>query len=331
MPELTVCMPVYNGGKYIAEAIGSILGQTCRDFVFLLYDDGSTDDSVAIAESFNDDRVRIIHGGENKGGVVARTNLINAIDSEYCMWCDSDDFFHRKTAFQSALRMAKKEDYDLVNFISIRHLYPNGDMMDEKHDKWRDFSYFGDKFFETHYPTEQKYIFNSKIYKSGLMRKCVPEDDILSKRFVVDDMFFVPMAFFQAERYLNSALMPPFYTYREDIGIWGANKCDCSPKRIRDLCYACYHVIPSLYNRMSAVRKMSAGEMDRLIQSVYVTGIAKKIQAARKNYGDEQADSLVEVWKEFFCADDVHLLNGVDGFEMPPYVKMLNTIVGIES
>ena len=58
-PPVTVLMSVYNGARYLGEAIDSILGQTYRNFEFLIIDDGSTDDSVGIINSYDDPRIRL--------------------------------------------------------------------------------------------------------------------------------------------------------------------------------------------------------------------------------------------------------------------------------
>ncbi len=60
MPLISVCLPVFNGEKFLAAAIESILNQSCTDFELLIADDGSTDGSVAIAEKYaaRDERVR---------------------------------------------------------------------------------------------------------------------------------------------------------------------------------------------------------------------------------------------------------------------------------
>ena len=51
-------MPVYNGVKHLDEAIKSILNQTFKNFEFIIIDDGSTDDSMKIIKSYNDNRIR---------------------------------------------------------------------------------------------------------------------------------------------------------------------------------------------------------------------------------------------------------------------------------
>lgn len=90
MAELTVLMPVYNAEKYLKESIDSILGQIFTDFEFLIIDDGSTDKSVNIIKSYNDDRIRLICNVENMGisktlnrGIeLANTDLIARMDAD---------------------------------------------------------------------------------------------------------------------------------------------------------------------------------------------------------------------------------------------------------
>ena len=60
-------MPVLNGEKYLTEAIQSILNQTFADFEFIIINDGSTDETEKIVESFNDPRVIYIKNPSNFG------------------------------------------------------------------------------------------------------------------------------------------------------------------------------------------------------------------------------------------------------------------------
>ena len=59
IPSVSVCVPVYNGERFLAETIRSVLDQTYRDFELVVLDNGSTDQSGAIARSFGDPRIRI--------------------------------------------------------------------------------------------------------------------------------------------------------------------------------------------------------------------------------------------------------------------------------
>lgn len=65
-PPITVLMPAFNAEAYIAEAIESVLRQTFTDFELLIIDDGSTDDTLRIIKSFDDQRITLI-SRPNKG------------------------------------------------------------------------------------------------------------------------------------------------------------------------------------------------------------------------------------------------------------------------
>lgn len=67
-PAVSVVMPTYNAGRYVAEAVNSILKQDFTDFELLLVDDGSTDDTALVVRTFGaDPRVRLLHNERNMG------------------------------------------------------------------------------------------------------------------------------------------------------------------------------------------------------------------------------------------------------------------------
>ncbi|MCY3779182.1 MAG: glycosyltransferase family 2 protein [Chloroflexi bacterium] len=108
-PQLSVIMPVYNGEKYLAEAIESILAQTFTDFEFLIVDDGSTDRSVEIIKSYGnrDSRIRCFQHMENLGSPSSRNHGIAEARGEYIATMDCDDIslpqrFERQIAFMRA-------------------------------------------------------------------------------------------------------------------------------------------------------------------------------------------------------------------------------------
>jgi glycosyltransferase involved in cell wall biosynthesis len=71
-PKITVLMPAYNAGKYIREAVSSVLAQTFTDFELMIVNDGSTDNTLEIIGSFNDERIVVIH--QSNKGVAAALN-----------------------------------------------------------------------------------------------------------------------------------------------------------------------------------------------------------------------------------------------------------------
>jgi len=92
-PKVTILMPACNAGKYIAEAIRSVLDQSFSDFELLIVDDGSTDDTLAAIKQFNDHRIRVlckekegISVALNAGLLVARGTYIARFDADdICM------------------------------------------------------------------------------------------------------------------------------------------------------------------------------------------------------------------------------------------------------
>ena len=68
-------MPMYNAALHLQECLDSILSQTFGDFELLIVDDGSNDESVAIAEACSDPRVRLI---KNEHDYIASLNLLLA-------------------------------------------------------------------------------------------------------------------------------------------------------------------------------------------------------------------------------------------------------------
>lgn len=90
-PLVTVLMTVYNGGKYLKESVRSVLSQTFEDFEFLIINDCSTDDSVTVIKSFNDERI-VIHNNERNLGQTRSLNVgLGLAKGKYIARMDADD------------------------------------------------------------------------------------------------------------------------------------------------------------------------------------------------------------------------------------------------
>ena len=90
-PKISVILPVHNRADVLPRAIQSVLDQELRDFELIVIDDGSTDASVEVAESFGDARIRLIRLDRNRGGNVARNEGIRAAGGPLIAFLDSDD------------------------------------------------------------------------------------------------------------------------------------------------------------------------------------------------------------------------------------------------
>lgn len=91
MPTVSVIIPTYDRADVLPKAIDSVLSQTHRDLELIVVDDGSTDDTAAVVEGYEDDRVQYVAHETNRGANVARNTGIDAASGEYVAFLDSDD------------------------------------------------------------------------------------------------------------------------------------------------------------------------------------------------------------------------------------------------
>jgi len=96
LPEITVLMPVHNGGQFLRPAIESILRQTLMDFEFLILDDASEDDTAGIIASYQDPRIRCVRNGVCQGVGKSLNQGLDMIRTEYVVRMDADDISARR-------------------------------------------------------------------------------------------------------------------------------------------------------------------------------------------------------------------------------------------
>ncbi|SHJ49631.1 glycosyltransferase family 2 protein [Flavobacterium haoranii] len=102
MPKISIVIPLYNKGSIVRKTLESVINQTFSDFEIIIANDGSTDDSVAIVESFKDKRILLFHQ-ENKGAAAARNFGIEKASGELIAFLDADDIWknnHLEEIFQ---------------------------------------------------------------------------------------------------------------------------------------------------------------------------------------------------------------------------------------
>ena len=92
---VSVIMPTYNCGKYIADSIDSVIAQTVTDWEIRIVDDCSTDDTCEVLQPYME-KYKNIHYyrlPENGGPALARTEAIKRAEGKYCAFLDSDDLW----------------------------------------------------------------------------------------------------------------------------------------------------------------------------------------------------------------------------------------------
>lgn len=117
---ISVVAPVYNVSRFLAEAIESVQNQTYDNWELLIVDDGSTDNSGEIADSYaaNDNRIKVFHT-TNHGLAVARNTGAKHAQGEFLIFFDSDDYLHPDT-LETHFKMMT-DDVDITNIAFYQH------------------------------------------------------------------------------------------------------------------------------------------------------------------------------------------------------------------
>ena len=95
LPLISIIMPIYNADKFLAKSLDSILNQSFQEYELILLNDGSKDNSSAIAKEYaqRDKRITFIDK-ENEGVSKTRNRGIDICQGKYVMFVDSDDIIY---------------------------------------------------------------------------------------------------------------------------------------------------------------------------------------------------------------------------------------------
>ena len=173
-PKITVLIPVYNVAPYVAEAIESILKQTCTDFELLIINDGSTDGTRDEVLKFRDSRIRFIENEQNIGLANTLNKGLDLARGEYIARMDGDDISlpHR-----------------LEKQVAVLDNHPEIDICGAG------YRFFGAKNYDVIYPQEHEAI------KAGLLLGCYMIIPMFRKRSMIDTKLRYEQEFFPAEDY----------------------------------------------------------------------------------------------------------------------------------
>jgi len=124
IPLISIILPVYKVGDYLAQCVESILTQPFRDYEMILVNDGSPDGCPAMCDAYaaKDSRVKVIHK-ENGGLSDARNAAMRVAVGKYFMLLDSDDFIAENSLEKIAVALVSEPD---VLFTKSLCLYPDG-------------------------------------------------------------------------------------------------------------------------------------------------------------------------------------------------------------
>lgn len=168
MTKVSVIVPVYNVAEYLPQCLESLICQTLDDIEIICINDGSTDNSLDILNSYakKDNRIIVINK-ENAGVSVARNLGLDRASGEYVMFLDSDDYFVSSESCQKAFDAISYNNadigifgyYDLIEDVKINPSYRTVKLKQMINGET-----------ETDYYTFQSSIWD-KIYRLSFLRK----------------------------------------------------------------------------------------------------------------------------------------------------------------
>jgi len=221
-PWLSVIIPIYNSEKYLDKCITSVLNQSFTSFELILVNDGSTDNTSSICKKYSntDKRVKYFEK-ENGGSFKARLYGVEHAKGKYVTFCDSDDYYANKKAFNTMYLYLEKNNLDAMQFALKRvfnHLSAASRTVKQP--------LFIDRktFVENEYPIflcsfyDQSHLTPSdcnKVYKKEMLTE-IPSSENAERIFWGDDMIFN----MHALKNCRSMVVIPdiLYVYRDNVG-----------------------------------------------------------------------------------------------------------------
>ena len=114
LPLLSVIMPVYNAEKFLSDAMKSVLGQSFKNLELIIINDGSTDKSELVVQSFTDERIRYFKNEENSGIVYSRNRGLKLAKGDFIGMVDADDIVYPEK-FEKQIEFLKQNpEYGFV-------------------------------------------------------------------------------------------------------------------------------------------------------------------------------------------------------------------------
>lgn len=208
--KVSVIVPIYNVEQYLRECLDSIMAQTYKNIEIILINDGSLDQSGAIADEYKekDKRIKLIHK-ENGGLSDARNQGMREATGEYTMFVDSDDWLNTST-IETMLNACISLGADVVQ-SAFYYAYPNKLLIDHRYLKKKEHLITLTKQELMGELVRNHYVKNfawGKLYKTELIK-----DIPFKKGVLFEDVFWAHQVMHHVQKY--TILHDAFYYYRQ--------------------------------------------------------------------------------------------------------------------
>jgi hypothetical protein len=136
MAAVTVGLPVYNGARYLPDALDSLAAQTYADLEIVISDNGSTDETEEICRAFaaRDERVRYIRRAENRGAAWNFNSVVAESSSPYFKWAAADDLLAPTCVERCVAVLDETDDHVVLVYPETRLIDEQGDVIGD----WQD-------------------------------------------------------------------------------------------------------------------------------------------------------------------------------------------------
>ena len=179
MPKISVIIPCYNVEDFVEECLDSVINQTFEDMEIICINDGSTDNTLSILESYakRDNRIKILNQN-NQGLSASRNRALEMAKGEYIFFLDSDDYIEL-TTFEELIRLAEEKCLDLIIF-NLRNF--DNETKEEQYDKYYDMPFLKEIVGDN--------VFNYKDLGYKMLILSVTAPGKLFKREIIQDLRF---------------------------------------------------------------------------------------------------------------------------------------------
>lgn len=227
-PLVSIIVPIYNVKKYLNKCIESAVGQSYKNIEIVLVDDGSTDESGVLCDTWakKDPRIKVVHK-DNEGLNYARRDGFITSSGKYVTFLDSDDFFDKDT-IERSLKLLLDTKADIAVFASKEFSYNDTNEAIFERDDTHETSVLTTKDAIAHYaffgdgrlPGVQYMTVWGKLYKRELLNKV---DWTAANYRIYEDNFWTPQAFLEAKKVVLTSEPLLFYRRNVPYGASGEN------------------------------------------------------------------------------------------------------------
>ena len=182
MSLVSVILPTYNRAKFLARSISSVMNQTFASWELIVWDDGSTDNSVEVVASFNDLRIHYFQD-QNHGAAFARNRAIERSTGKYLAFLDSDDeWVDEKLAIQvGILETHNQVDLLFSDFLNIHILQGKNNTSFKENSQVL-------RLLSTEQMDDNLFVIKSGLLESLAVENYIATDSVIIKKKIIEEV-----------------------------------------------------------------------------------------------------------------------------------------------